>query len=297
MMWRRNFLRTLCLAGALTCQTHAQTRAQFQSESAQVLIPFLALDRQDRLVTALSIDDLRLLDNGEERPISFLSLEEAPASMLFIIDVSGSMSKPVRHIQDAVRRILRHAAIDDEFALIEFRDRPKLTVAFTDAQAALEERVREITPAGSTSLIDAIELGLHEIANAHQPRRALVILSDGQDNHSRHVRSEVFQLAMETDVVIYGIEMYPPAGEGMAGKTFLQLLSEATGGRYFPTVSRKKVPELVDKIDIHRSHMLGFQPSETALDGKDHQIELKLRKGSSRLFWKRRYHAPQLHQR
>ena len=301
---RREFL---CIASALGAtidsrEAKGQTpkagssRPQFRAESAQVLIPFTAVDKQDHLVGGLSARDVRLLADGKEQPINFLSLEDGPASILFVVDISGSMKKPVADMQEAMRRILHTAAVDDEFAVIEFNDNPRVTVGFTSVSSRVEDRVKEIAPAGRTSLTDAILLAFQEMKRANQERKAVIVLSDGQDNHSRYVRTDAIRLAVETDVRVYAIELCPPIGEGYISPTFLEVLAHATGGRYLPTVSRKNIPDIVDRIDVHRGYVLGFTPPAEHRDGKTHQIELKLKPKRAtqplKLYWKDRYRAP-----
>jgi hypothetical protein len=123
----------------------------------------------------------------------------------------------------------------------------------------------------------------------------MVIISDGQDNHSRYKEREAIRLAMETDVRIYGIELYPPMGEGYVRKTLLESLAEATGGRYLPTVKLQNVPELMSRFDVHRFYRATYSMPTAAMDARYHGIDLKLSRTEQlrglRLFWKRGYHA------
>jgi Ca-activated chloride channel homolog len=268
----------------------------FRTESAQVLIPFTAVDKQDRLISGLSVEHVRVLADGKEQHINFLSAEDGPTSVVFVIDISGSMKKPVADVQEAMRRMLHAAADGDEFAVIEFSDRPRLTVDFTSSESRVEERITEISPTGRTSLTDAVVLAFREIRRGHQPRKAVIVISDGYDNHSRYREADAMRMAAETDARVYGIEMYPPMGEAFTPRTFLERLARVTGGRYLPTVNRKDIPSLLEKIDIHHTYVLGFTPPPEHRDGKSHQIDLRLKGPVPRLratlFWKERYRIP-----
>ena len=300
--WRRRaFVGVLpaLLAGTVTRDARSQQvrelSPRFQADAPQVVIPFTAEDRQHHLVSGLTQTDFRLLADGQEQAINFLAVEEGPASVLVVLDLSRSMKGPVVHMQEAVRRILRAAPADDEFALIEFSDKAELTVDFTTTPQRVEEKIEHIAPAGRTSLTDAIMLALGYIRRARHARRAIVIVSDGNENSSRHARREALQMAVETDARIYAIELSPPIGDGFTGTTMLELLAAATGGRYLPTVSRKDIPRLVERIDIHRGYVLGFTPPVQHRDGRLHRVELKLRRSAGervRLFWKERYLVP-----
>lgn len=297
---RRSFLRAIPFLlgpiGSSSAAAQVQQPPRFRSEAAQVLVPFTAEDKHHHLVPGLKAEDMRLLVDGREQPISFLSVEDGPVSVVFVLDISGSMKKPVTDVQEAMRRILRAADSSDEFAVVEFNDTPELTVDFTARPERIEQRIEGLMPGGRTSLTDGIVMGLRELRRARQPRRALIVLSDGAENHSRHVRTEALRTAVEADVRVYAIELYPPIGESFGGPTMLELLARATGGRYLPTVNRKNIPDLVERIDIHRGYVLGFNPPMEQRDGKLHQVSLKLRRKTAgervRLFWKERYRVP-----
>lgn len=301
MIGRRTFVTALpaWITGSGIASAQFDNRLpQFRVDSPQVLIPFTAEDKQHHLVQGLTADDVRLLADGRETRIDFLNVEEGPASLLFIVDISRSMKKPVANLQEAIRRILRAAAADDEFGLIEFSNTAELTVDFTSMHSRLEERVAAIIPSGHTSLTDAIVLALREIRRGNYRRRAIIIVSDGGENHSRHVELEAFRAAVEADARIYAIELYPPLGEGFSGPTMLERLARATGGRYLPTAKRRQLPELIGRIDIHLSYLLGFTPPHDHRDDRLHRVDLKLRKTSAttgvRLYWKERYRVPSL---
>ena len=284
----------LALLGFPAAGSYGQTamgKPQFRAEAAMVLIPFTAVDSRERLIAGISVDSLRLFSDGKEQKIDFVSQEDGPASILFVVDISGSMKKPLTDAQEAIRKILRAAPAEDEFALVEFSDRPELTVAFTNRQDEIEDHIGRMAPAGHTSLADAIVLAADHMSKAaRQPRKAIVVVSDGQDNYSRYTEREAIRLAVETDARIYGIELYPPSGEGAPPASFIELLARATGGRYLPTVRRGSIPDLADRIDVHHRYVLGFTAPPEHRDERAHQVELRpktrLSTGRARLYWK-----------
>ena len=169
---RRGFLRALPLlpvavsgtpkSSAQTWDSFART-PMFRAESTQRLIPFTAEDKGHHLVHGLTPQDVRLFADGQEEHISFLHEEEGPASLLFVLDISGSMKKPLADVQEAMRRTLRGAAAGDEFGVVEFSDGASLTVDFTSIQSPVEERIVGMTATGRTSLNDALVVALREI--------------------------------------------------------------------------------------------------------------------------------------
>jgi Ca-activated chloride channel family protein len=299
---RRAAIRSLLLAAAAirSRSSHAQSpsdrvapRPRFRADSIEVRIPFIALDRHEHLVPGITAQDLRLLADGKEQKIDFVSVEEGPVSTIFVIDISGSMKKPVSDVREAVRRVLMAATADDEFAVVEFSDKPRVTLGFTGLATAVEERIRRMAPVGRTSLTDAVTLALLEMRRARHSRKAIIVVSDGQDNHSRYGAAETLRLAVESDARAYGIELYPPIGEGAPPYTFLELLARGTGGRYLPTITRGQIPDLVDRIDVHRQYVVGFRPPAAHRDDRSHRVDLSLRTkftgGRIRLYWKEWY--------
>ena len=157
----------------------------------------------------------------------------------------------------------------------------------------MTRRLRDLTPFGRTSLVDAAMMALQQIKSAHHSRRAIVIITDGQDNNSRYKERDALRAAMETDVRVYGIEVSPPFGESFTGKTFVESLAETTGGRYLPTLKNKNIPDLVARIDVHRFYRATFTPESADTTGKPHRIEMKLTRKDAlkggRHFWRRLY--------
>ena len=272
--------------------------SQFSSDVAQVLIPFTIEDRNHRLIDGLTKQDLRLFVDGREQRIDFVALEDGPASLLFVLDRSGSMKGCAADVREAVGRIVRAASADDEFGVVDFSDDPQVTVQFTAMPLRVQARVQTLTPGGSTSLTDAVVLAMQAVRRSHLARRAIIVISDGRENHSRHVRSAALRAAVESSARLYAIELYPPIGEGFGSPTMLEVLARATGGRYLPTVSGASIPSLIETIDIHRTYILGFTPPPEHRDGKLHDVEVSLRRGVSdgpvRLYWKDRYRVPAL---
>lgn len=292
---RRDLFRML--AGAGVCAGARLIGApDFHTESTQVLIPFVALDQHDHLIDGLAAEDFRLLADGKEQPINFVVVEDGPASIVLVLDTSGSMRKAVAGMQEVARRILRSADVNDEFAVMEFSDRTRMTVDFTTGGAQVEDRIKQIAAEGPTPLADAILHALEAAKRVQRRRRALIVVSDGRDNHSRHVPGEVMRAAIESDVRVYAIELYPPMGEAFVSPTLLELLAHNTGGRYLPTMNRNQIPSLIERIDIHRNYVLGFTPPANHRDGRNHAVDLRLkerkRRGRARLFWKERYRVP-----
>ncbi len=266
---------------------------QFSQRVTEVDVPVSAVDRYDRLVTTLRSSDLLLYDNGRQTPITSMLLEDGPASVTFLIDVSGSMRDQLPFVQSAVAKVLLHAFPEDEFAVVEFSDRPELTVPFSASDSGVANRLKKLRAEGWTSLIDSMVEAVNvTLRSAKHKRRALIIISDGGDTHSRFREGEAIHRLMEADVRVYALELYPPMGEGYTPDTFLNRAAQLTGGRYISTYSPKTLPRLIERFDVHRFYRVAFASCATTPE-KPHSILLRWAPGSKgrgvRLFWRMSY--------
>ncbi len=192
---------------------------------------------------------------------------------------------------------------EDEFCLIEFRDRAELSIGFTPAHEDIENRVAQAQPAGHTAL-DAVYLGLRQMKMAHNPRKALLVVSDGGDNHSRFTAREVENLARESDVEIYTIGIPDGAGpslgefEASRGASLLEEISEQGGGRYYAIDNARDLPAIAERIgrELRHQYVLGYVSTKPGRDGKYRRVQVKVLRspGQPKLwtYWRRGYYAP-----
>ena len=204
-----------------------------------VLIPVTVTDPLNRFVTGLEQDSFKVFeDKVEQKMVSFGS-EDAPLSIGIVFDTSGSMGPKLEKSRQAVTEFFKTANPEDEAFLVEFNDRPELVTPFTHNLEEIQNRLTFTQSKGRTALLDGIYLALHTMKKAHNPRKALVVISDGGDNSSRYTESEIKNLVKEADVQIYAIGIYEPwqsrgrTPEELAGPGLLTDISEPTGGRHF----------------------------------------------------------------
>src|SRR5271167_5145895 len=173
-----------------------------------VLVPVTVTDPMNRLVTGLEKDNFFLTDSGQPQEIRHFSSEDAPISLGVIFDISGSMANKIDKSRDAVVEFFKTANPQDEFFLITFADKPELLVDYTSSVEDIQSKLVYAMPKGRTALLDAIYLGMNRMRKAHYERKALLIISDGGDNHSRYTESEIKSMVKEADVQIYAIGLY-----------------------------------------------------------------------------------------
>ena len=160
--------------------------ADIRIDSSLVLIPVHVTTPGGESVTTLDRNSFQLFEDGVEQKITLFSKDDAPLSVGLVFDASGSMQNKIRKSSEAAATFFKTANADDEFFLVEFNDRPKLTVPFTPDADEIYQHIAHAKAFGRTSLLDAIHLAALQMKHAHNPRKALVIFSDGGDNRSRY---------------------------------------------------------------------------------------------------------------
>src|ERR1700758_1736206 len=168
-----------------------------------VTVPVTITDDMNRPVTGLDRDNFQLFENKQAQEIKNFSSEDAPVSIGIIMDVSGSMANKLERARDAVHQFCEASNPQDEFFMITFSDAPRLATDFTNRPEEIENALLAAQSKGRTSLLDAIYMGIHKMKDARYSRRALLIISDGGDNHSRYSDRDVKSAVREADILIY----------------------------------------------------------------------------------------------
>ncbi|HZQ69603.1 MAG TPA: VWA domain-containing protein [Terriglobales bacterium] len=246
-----------------------------------VLVPVTILDTMNRIVKGLSRDNFQVFDGKRSEQIQYFSSEDAPASVGIILDNSGSMKTKIERAREAVKEFLRTANPQDEFFLISFADRPQEISDFTQDADKLQSSLLFINPNGRTAMLDAIYLGLAKMKAAKYQRKALLIISDGGDNHSRYSQREVFSIAKESDVMMYGIGVFDrhfATQEELMGPDLLNRLTAINGGRAFTIDNPNDLPQVAHAIglELRNQYLIGYRPQDAPRDGKWHKIKVKL---------------------
>ncbi len=249
-----------------------------------VLVPVTVLDPYGRLVTGLRRDNFRIYENGVQQEVTHFSEDDVPISIGVIFDMSGSMSDKINKSKMAAMQFFKTANPQDEFFLVDFSSEAHLVSPFTSDIDTLQSRLMNARSKGETALFDAIYLGLSEMRGAHNSRKALLIISDGGDNHSRYTERDIRQFLKESDVQLYAIGIYEPLADRFRtpeegeGPELLQELANMSGGRVFPVSNLNELPDIATKIsmELRNQYVLGFKPSDTKNNGKWRKIKVRL---------------------
>jgi VWFA-related protein len=272
-------------------------KADIRVDTNLVLVPATVLDPLGRMVTGLDADNFQILENGVPQKITSFGSEDSPLSIGIVLDTSGSMGGNLAISRRAVMEFFKSANPEDEAFLVEFNDRPELVVPFTHDLAKIQTQMMFTKSKGNTALLDGVTLAIAAMKKAAHPRKALILVSDGGDNHSRYTESEVKNRVKESDVQIYAMGIFSGGGDINDDPVLLTRLSELTGGRHFETSLRDMV-DVATKIgiELRNTYLLGYSPANPARDGKYRSIVVKVNppRGMPKLMasWRRGYFAP-----
>jgi Ca-activated chloride channel family protein len=253
-----------------------------RTETQITLVGASITDPLGRLVTGLQQENFRVFEDGVEQEIIRFSSEDVPVSIGVIFDMSGSMADKIDKSRQAAVQFFRTANPQDEFFLVNFNDRAQLISPFTASVDDLQDRLMYTGAHGLTALFDGVYLGLSQMRGAHNTKKALLILSDGGDNHSRYSETEVRKFVREADVQIYAIGLFDPDGgptqEEREGPGLLGDLTTMTGGRAFAVNNVNQLPDIATKIsmELRNQYVLGYRPGQRAHDGKWRKIKVRL---------------------
>jgi len=246
-----------------------------------VLVPVTITDPMNRLVTGLEKENFRLFEGSSGQEIKTFSSEDAPVSLGVIFDSSGSMSSKMDRAKDAVVEFFKTANPQDEFFMITFSDEPEVVSDFTTSVDEIQGKLVFAVPRRRTALLDAIYMGVTKMRQAKFPKKALLIISDGGDNHSRYTEGEIKALVKEADVMVYAIGIYDryfPTEEERLGPALLGEVAELSGGRAFTVENPNDLADVATKIgiELRNQYVLGYRPQNGLRDGKWRKIKVKL---------------------
>jgi Ca-activated chloride channel homolog len=298
----------------LNAQTAARLAA-FRTNAQMVLVPVTVTDHNGKTVEGLRAENFNVLEDQAPQQIVSFTSEDAPCSVGLVLDVSGSMRNALDTAKGVAHSFLQNANSADEFLLLTVSTQPEAVSGFTTDIADLDESVGRAYPGGMTALIDTVYLGLNSMRKARQPRRALLILSDGMDNYSRYSKGELMRAALEANVQIYTIIVGNGSGGGSIGgapfrpsmiakpidqareregPNMLEELSEKTGGLHFRAQNETEAKEAAIKAGrvLRNEYVIGYQPPISGATGKWHRIRVKSNVPKAIVYARNGYYAP-----
>jgi len=258
-------------------------RPTLRVDVSLTLIPVHVTTEEGLPVTNLGPENFRITEEDVPQDIAYFSKDDAPLSVGLVYDTSGSMHNKKDEAVKAASEFFKTANVEDQFFLVEFNERPKLSVGFTSNPDDLYERLARLRTSGRTALLDAIHLGITQMKSAANTRKAIVVLSDGADNRSRHTFAEVKNLTLESDVQVYAMGIFSPTDQRKTeeeenGPLLLDELTQKSGGRHYRVDNISDLPSISARIsdELRSQYLIGFISRNPARDGKYRRVKITL---------------------
>jgi VWFA-related protein len=267
----------------------------------EVNVLFIATDRHGKFVRNLGQTDFSILDDHKpvQTIVNFRRETDLPLKLGLLVDISGSVHSRFQFEQDAAMSFLKSTirpGFDKAFVL-GFNSRQQMAQDFTDNVSLLSASIQRLHSGGGTALYDAIYAACHEKLIKEQSdrptRKALIILSDGEDNQSEHTRAQAIEMAQRAEVILYAVST-DDSGLVLRGDRILEQLSEATGGRAFFPFKMKDITHSFAAIEdeLRSQYVVSYRPSDFDADGRYRSIEITALKKDMQVRARKGYYAP-----
>jgi Ca-activated chloride channel homolog len=260
------------------------TPTQFSSEVTRVNMLFTVTDKHGRFVTDLTRSDFEVTENKKSQDIlEFTSESDLPLRLAILVDTSNSIRDRFHFQQEAAVNFVNGVMRDQDKAIIvSFDSSAELAADLTGDTNKLENAIRGLRPGGGTSMYDAVYFACHDKLMQDQPlskfRRAMVVLSDGEDNDSHHSRDQALEMAQKADVVVYTISTNI-SGQPTEGDKVMRYFAQQTGGVVFFPFQASDLNQSFENIanELRHQYNLFYRPVPLKNDGLFHTVQIKVR--------------------
>ena len=228
-------------------------------------------DKNRRFVTGLTKNDFEVYDDNVKQEIALFSTQDSPLTLGIVYDVSGSMNPLSTQSFRALKGLFEYSHTDDEYFVVSFNNRAKLLQDFTSMPNDIINRAVFIKPKGSTALFDAVYLALEKVKEGRHEKKALLVISDGEENGSRYSFGELRKALRETDAQLYAI------GLGTGGS--LPHITETSGGLTFFPMEYGEVGDIYTRIALmlRNQYVVGFYPNNESTTSRWHKLRIKVK--------------------
>ena len=286
--------RSLVLAAVIGIAATGTTHAQFRGGVDVVSLTVTVTDPYKQLVRDLKATDFSVLEDGVQQTVTFFGADDVPLDLAVLIDCSASMDEKLPDVQQAAIGLVRSLRAGDRAELISFRDAMVVTQSMTTDRNSVVRAIESLHADGNTSLYTALYVTLRELTHdtaADVRRKAIVLLSDGEDTRSLITFDEVLDLARRSGVSVYTVGLSSTADRmwnkrGFAEGSFaMRTLAEATGARAFFPSGLRDVHAVYDAIaaELSSQYSIGYLPRNAVGDGAWRRVAVQVmaRPGSS----------------
>lgn len=265
-------------------------------ESSIVMLNATISDKNGKPVENLNQSLFKIFEDGKEQKIDFFRAAETPFAAVILLDTSGSMEERMSMARSAAINFLDGLRPDDSAAIYNFDSKVKLVQDFSNSRDILEQ-IFDLKADGYTALNDAIYKAAQELEKRPEKRKAIIVLSDGADNISKHSPEKALKFALAANITIYTVDMAAISTGGrerMQNQSVLKNFAEKSGGIFVATPGGAAMREAFKSIvdELGNQYTLGYQPTNTRKDGKWRAIELRIARPDLNIRTRKGYNAP-----
>lgn len=285
------------LAGLfLVTNAAAQDDDVVRVDSSIVVLNATIRDAHDKPVNALTQKDFKIFEDGEQQQIVSFETQEAPFAAVILFDTSGSMEERISIARSAAINFLDGLRADDVAAIYRFDSKTEMVQDFSDSRD-VSDKIFDLKARGMTVLNDAVIRATQELDKRQEKRKAIVILSDGEDTMSRASAEKALKAALAANITIYTVDMSTisfSAAQRRQNQGVLRNLAQKTGGVFISTENgialRDALKSIVDELQIQ--YTIAYEPSKVKHDGKWHALELRVARPNLTIRTRQGYNAP-----
>jgi len=246
-------------------------RATLRLDVKLIQVPVTVTDMRDRPVIGLPKTSFRILEDNVEQQIAAFSMEDGPVSLGVVFDASLSMRNRINESRAAVEQFFQTSVPGDEYFLVRFSDRAELVTPWIQNSDEISKELARVRPGGWTAMIDGLRLSLMEMRRASNPRRVLLVLSDGADNNSRYSEAELLSVLREGDVRVWAVGLFERP-------RYLQKLADETGGRVVWVHKLAELPAAMEQLSrqIRNEYVISYFSNHAQNDGRYHKVRIEV---------------------
>jgi len=273
-----------------------------------VLMYTSVFDKNGRFISGLKKDSFKVYEDGVEQKVSTFSQEDVPVSMGILLDLSGSMRGKIEQVNKAALAFIKASNPQDQVFLIGFNDQVELLQDFTSDIDEITDALDNTVVTGGTALYDAIYLGVQKSHGGSKPKKAVVVITDGEDRDSFYKLDELIAKVQESDVQVFCVGFLNPVGDkGLFGHwsksvpekahEALQKIAEETGGKAFFPDKLTDINTVVAEIasELRSQYSIGYFSSNSARDGSFRRVKIEIpgsNSSTTHVRYRRGYYAP-----
>jgi VWFA-related protein len=279
-----------------------QERPRFRIAVDTVSIAATVLDDEGGLVLELPQENFSVFEDGVEQRIDFFVRGELPLRMVILLDTSGSMREKMELAQEAAIRFVRSLKPGDEVQVVEFNDRVLTLAEFTTDFDQVEAAIRQTSPTGATSLYNAVYVSLKDLQRGSADeldRRAIVVLSDGNDTKSIVGFEDVREQARKSNVIVYSISLRATEADlkkdkYLTAKYELDVLARESGGSSYAPAKLSDLAGVYEEIatELKSQYSLGYVSTNTSADGSWRRLQVISKQPGTTIRTRAGYFAP-----